>query len=243
MKRVRFRDPSGAVRTGEWDDGTITFADRTYDAADDAIDVLSPTEPTKVVCVGRNYAAHAAEFDAEVPDRPSLFLKPPNTVAGHGDRIPLPRSASEVHYEAELAVVIGEQCRRVDAEAAESVIAGYTCAVDLSNRDDQRREQNWVRGKAFDGSAPMGPVVAESIPEDATIELRVNGERRQHDSIDRLHFGVPTLIAEITEHMTLEQGDVIMTGTPEGVGPLADGDTVAVTIEGIGRLEHTVIKE
>lgn len=243
MKRVRFRDPAGTVRTGHWKAETVTAAGRSYDASNDAIDVLAPCEPTKIVCVGRNYAAHAAEFDSDVPDRPSLFLKPPNTVASHGDQIPLPRNKDEVHYEAELAVVIGEQCRRVSAAEATSVIAGYTCAVDLSNRDDQRREQNWVRGKAFDNAAPLGPVIAETIPAAATIELTVNGDRRQQASIDQLHFGVEELLAEITEYMTLERGDVIMTGTPQGVGPLSDGDRVTVTIDGIGRLEHTVVQE
>jgi 2-keto-4-pentenoate hydratase/2-oxohepta-3-ene-1,7-dioic acid hydratase in catechol pathway len=125
---------------------------------------------------------------------------------------------------------------------AMDVVAGYTCVVDVSNRDDQDREQNWVRGKAFDGAAPLGPVVAtpEHVPDDASVELRLNGETRQSSTREYLIFPIPELIAEITTYMTLEPGDVIATGTPEGVGPLSDGDSVTVEIEGIGRLTHTV---
>ncbi len=242
MKQVRFRDPAGAIRTGRWTDGHIEFGNQTYDPDSDEVELLAPTTPSKIVCVGRNYADHAAEFDSDVPDRPSLFLKPPNTVAGDGDRIALPEE-KEVHYEAELAVVIDHQCRDVAVEDTGDVIAGYTCAVDLSNRDDQHTEQNWVRGKAFDGAAPLGPVIAEEIPAEATIELTVNGEQRQQATIDQLHFSIPELIAEITQYMTLEAGDVVMTGTPAGVGPLADGDTVQVQIDGIGTLQHSVSQE
>ena len=147
------------------------------------------------------------------------------------------------NHEAELAVVIGEQARNVDAANAEAYIAGYTCFNDISNRDDQDREQNWVRGKAFDNSAPMGPVIAPpaAVPDDAVVELRVNGETRQSSTIEHLIFSVPELIEEITTYMTLEPGDVIATGTPAGVGPLSDGDEVAVEIEGIGTLEHTTV--
>ncbi|MFB6150531.1 MAG: fumarylacetoacetate hydrolase family protein [Haloarculaceae archaeon] len=253
MRRIRFRDPAGAVRAGEWvpadeaggdtgdlSDGRVRFGGETFDS--DEVDVLPPCEPSKVVCIGRNYVDHAAERDEAVPDRPLLFLKPPNAVAGHGDEVTLPAGKERIEYEGELGVVIGEQCRNVPESDAEDVIAGYTCFVDLSNRDDQRREQNWVRGKAFDGSAPMGPVLAtpDEVPADATIETRVEGETRQSATIDRMVFSPSELVAEITSYVTLEPGDVIATGTPEGVGPLADGDRVAVEIEGVGTLEHTV---
>ena len=253
MKQVRFRDPAGSVRTGEWldDDGTpattetagdggeIQFGGRTYAPAE--VEVLPPSEPSKVVCIGRNYAKHADERDEAVPDRPMLFLKGPNAVASHESEIPLP-AGKRVEYEAELAVIVGEQCRNVDRDDAMDVIAGYTCMVDLSNRDDQDREQNWVRGKAFDGAAPLGPVLAtpEHVPEDATVELRMNGETRQSSSRSRLIFPIPDLVEEITEFVTLEAGDVIATGTPQGVGPLSDGDEVVVELEGVGRLRHTV---
>jgi 2-keto-4-pentenoate hydratase/2-oxohepta-3-ene-1,7-dioic acid hydratase (catechol pathway) len=228
------------VRNGELDGDQITAAGRQYDR--DSVDILPPVEPSKIVCVGRNYAKHAAERDSDVPDRPLLFLKPPNAVAAHGDEIPLPAGKERVDHEAELAVVIGSQARNVAAADADEYIAGYTCFDDVSNRDDQNKEQNWVRGKAFDSSAPMGPVVASpgSLPDDASIELRVNGETQQASTLAHMIFSVPELIEEITTYLTLEPGDVIATGTPEGVGPLSDGDHVAIEIEGIGTLEHSV---
>ncbi|MFB6093326.1 MAG: fumarylacetoacetate hydrolase family protein [Halanaeroarchaeum sp.] len=240
MRRVRFRDPAGAVRTGTWTEDGIEFADRTYDPA--AVDLLAPSDPTKVVCIGLNYADHAAERDKAVPDRPLLFLKPPNAVASPGSTITLLAGKERVDHEAELGVVIGQQARHVDRDEAMDYVAGYTIVDDVSNRDDQDREQNWVRGKAFDGAAPMGPVVAdpEDVPANAAIELRVNGEVRQSSSIDQFIFSVPELVEEITAYLTLEPGDVVSTGTPSGVGPLADGDRVAIEIEGIGVLEHDV---
>ncbi|MDG5774923.1 fumarylacetoacetate hydrolase family protein [Haloarculaceae archaeon H-GB1-1] len=254
MKRVRFRDSAGNVRGGRWTTvdgedvvtaaagpyGRIAFGDETY--SPDEVDILAPCEPTKIVCIGLNYEDHAAETGKDVPDRPMLFLKPPNTVATHGQRVTVPADKERIDFEAELAVVIGEQCRNVSASGAEDVIAGYTCMNDLSNRDDQRVEQNWVRGKAFDDAAPIGPLLAtpEHLKDDATIESRVNGDTRQSSSIDNLIFSIPELIEEITAYMTLEPGDVISTGTPAGVGPLEDGDEVEIEIEGIGTLRHTV---
>ncbi len=240
MKQIRFRDEAGTTRMGTFDDGTIAAAGRTY--AIDEVEVLPPCEPTKIVCIGRNYAKHAEELGNDVPDRPLLFLKPPNTLSAHGDTITLPAGKQKVEHEAELCVVIGEQCRNVDAEDAEDVIAGYTCMNDVSNRDDQRKEKNWVRGKAFDNAAPLGPVLAspEELPDDATVSARVNGETRQESTIDHMIFKIPELIEEITQYLTLEPGDVIATGTPEGVGPLEDGDHVEIEVEGVGTLEHDV---
>ena len=243
MHRVRFRDPAGTVRHGEWTDGEIRYGDRSFDR--DEVDVLPPCEPTKLVCVGRNYAKHADERGEEVPDRPLLFLKPPNTLSGHGDTVTLPAGKEQVEHEAELTVVIGEQARNVPAADAMDYVAGFTCANDVSNRDDQRREQNWVRGKAFDNAAPLGPVVAtpDEVPDDAAVELRVNGETRQEGSREQFIFDIPELIEEITTYLTLEPGDVILTGTPAGVGPLEDGDRVEVEVEGVGTLEHDVRRE
>jgi len=254
MKRVRFRDTAGNVRGGRWtvEDGEpvvtaaagpygrIAFGDESYDP--DEVDILPPCEPTKVVCIGRNYADHAEEMDSDLPDRPMLFLKAPNAVASHGKHLTMPSGKERIDYEAELGVVIGEQCRNVSESGAMDVVAGYTCVNDISNRDDQRREQNWVRGKAFDNACPIGPLVAtpEHVPEDASIELRLNGETKQSSSREHLIFSMPELIAEITSYMTLEPGDVIATGTPEGVGPMEDGDEVEVEIEGIGTLKHSV---
>ena len=240
MSTVRFRDPAGSVREGEWHGDVVSFGGETYDL--DAVDVLPPCDPTKIVCVGLNYADHAAERDKGVPDRPLLFLKPPNTLAGHGDTVTLPEGKERIDHEAEIAAVIGAPARNVDADEAMDHVAGFTCLNDLSNRDDQREEKNWVRGKAFDNAAPVGPAIAppEDVPADAGIELRVNGEVRQSSSRDQFIFSVPELIAEITTYLTLEPGDVISTGTPSGVGPLSDGDTVEVELEGVGRLEHDV---
>ncbi len=240
MQRVRFKDPAGSIRQGTWEDGTVTFAQQTYDVEE--VDVLPPTEPSKIVCVGLNYADHAEESGSEIPDRPLLFLKPPNTLAAHGDTVTLPAGKDRIDYEAELGVVIGDQCRHVDATDVDEVIAGYTAGVDLSNRDDQRQERNWVRGKAFDNAAPIGPTVAtpDEVPAEPSIELRLNGETRQESTLAELIFPVPELIEEITTYVTLEPGDVILTGTPAGVGALADGDTVEVDIEGIPTLRHDV---
>jgi len=240
VKYARFRDPSGAIRRGVYHDGTVTFGDREY--AIDEVSLLAPCEPTKIVCIGRNYAKHAEEFGNAVPDRPLLFLKPPNTVAGHGDTVTAPAGTERLDVEAELGVVIGEQCRNVLADDAMGVVAGFTCVNDLSNRDDQRREQNWVRGKAFDGAAPMGPVLAtpEELPHGATVRGAIDGETVQEASIDAMIFSIPELIAEITRYLTLEPGDVIATGTPDGVTALEDGDRVEITVEGIGTLEHSV---
>jgi len=169
-------------------------------------------------------------------------LKAPNALASHGDTVTVPAGKDRIDWEAELAVVIGEQCKAVDADDAMDVVAGFTCMNDVSNRDDQDREQNWVRGKAFDNAAPLGPVMAtpDEVPADASVELRVNGETKQSSDREHMIFDVPTLIEEITTYLTLEAGDVIATGTPEGVGALADGDTVEIEIEGVGTLEHDV---
>ncbi|MFD1686901.1 fumarylacetoacetate hydrolase family protein [Halobellus litoreus] len=240
MHTVRFRDPAGSVRAGEWHGDSVSFGGETHHLDD--VDILPPAEPTKIVCIGRNYADHAAEMDNEIPDRPLLFLKPPNALSSHGDTVTLPAGKERIDHEAEIAVVIGEAARNVAADEAMDHVAGFTCMNDLSNRDDQRRETNWVRGKAFDNAAPLGPVVAtpDEVPMDADIELRVNGETRQSSSRDHLAFSVPELIEEITTYLTLEPGDVVATGTPGGVGPLEDGDTVEVELEGVGTLEHDV---
>jgi 2-keto-4-pentenoate hydratase/2-oxohepta-3-ene-1,7-dioic acid hydratase in catechol pathway len=243
MHTVRFRDPAGSVRTGAWTDDGIEFAGQTYDES--GVEILPPCEPSKIVCVGLNYADHAAEQDKDVPERPLLFLKPPNALSAHGDTVTLPAGKERVDHEAELAVVVGQQARNVAAADAMDYVAGFTCMNDVSNRDDQRREQNWVRGKAFDNSAPLGPVLAtpDEVPEDAAVELRVNGETRQSSSREEFIFDIPELVEEITTYVTLEPGDVISTGTPAGVAPLEDGDTVEVEVEGVGVLRHDVLAE
>lgn len=242
MRYARFRDPAGMVRTGTYENGRIDAAGRRFDVEDPQVELLAPCEPSKIVCVGFNYEDHAAEVGKEIPERPELFFKTPNSVATPGSTIELLAGKDEITYEGELAVVIGEQCRHVDRADAERVIGGYTCMNDVTNRDDAEEERNWVRTEAFDGSAPLGPVVAtpDEVPDDASIELFLNGERRQSSSIDNLACSVPELIEEITTYLTLEPGDVIATGTPAGDGELADGDRVEIEIEGIGTLEHGV---
>jgi 2-keto-4-pentenoate hydratase/2-oxohepta-3-ene-1,7-dioic acid hydratase in catechol pathway len=252
MRRVRFRDPAGNVRRGEWTGaegaeitaradygGRVALGTETF--AVKHVDVLPPCEPSKVVCVGRNYPDHAAESGGDVPDRPPLFLKPPNAVAAHGDTVTLPR-VDHVDHEAELAVVVSDRCKDVVPEHAEEVISGYTCLDDLSNRTDQHCGPDWVRGKAFDGAAPIGPVVAtpEHLGPEARISARVNGERRRTGSIADMRFPIGDLLAEITDYLTLEPGDVVATGTPAGVGRVGDGDVIEVEIEGIGTLCHSV---
>ncbi|WP_255196074.1 fumarylacetoacetate hydrolase family protein [Halorarius litoreus] len=249
MRQVRFRDPDGDVRLGELVDdhihafphqGRRLAGEETFDV--DTVDVLPPCDPSKIVCVGLNYADHAAEQGKEVPDRPLLFLKPPNTVASHGDTVTLPSGKERLDHEAELGVVIGERCSKVSADDAMAYVAGFTCVNDISNRDDQRIEQNWVRGKAFDDAAPVGPVLAtpDEVPADAEVRCTLNGEVTQSSTRDQFIFSVPELVEEISTYMTLEPGDVISTGTPEGVGPLSDGDTVEIFVEGVGTLTNTV---
>ncbi|GAA2717568.1 MULTISPECIES: fumarylacetoacetate hydrolase family protein [Streptomyces] len=205
--------------------------------------LLPPVLPNKVVAIGRNYAEHAAELGNEVPEVPVAFFKPSTAVAGPGDPIVYPSFSSELHHEAELAVVIGRMCREVPRERVKDVILGYTCANDVTARDVQQREKQWARAKGFDTSCPLGPwIETELDPADVAISCTVNGELRQQGRTGAMLRSVEDLIVHITEAMTLLPGDVVLTGTPAGVGPLNVGDEVAVTIEGIGTLTNKVIK-
>jgi 2-keto-4-pentenoate hydratase/2-oxohepta-3-ene-1,7-dioic acid hydratase in catechol pathway len=209
----------------------------------DKVRLLPPTLPSKVVAVGRNYAEHAKEMGNEVPEHPVTFLKPSTSVSGPGDPIPYPSFTEELSYEAELAVVIGRMCREVPRARAKDVILGYTCANDVTARDAQRREQQWARAKGFDGACPLGPWIETDLdPADLTLQCTVNGEQRQLGRTGDMLRSVEDLIVHVTEAMTLLPGDVILTGTPAGVGPLSVGDEVAVHIEGIGTLTNKVIK-
>ena len=207
----------------------------------DDVRLLAPVLPSKVVCLGKNYAAHAAEFGGEVPEEPLVFLKPSTSVAGPGDPIPLLPISNRVDYEGELAVVIGRIARNVRAEEAFRYILGYTCGNDVTLRDLQKKDEQWARAKGFDGSCPLGPwVETELDPIDVHLETRLNGEVRQSASTSDMVFGVATIIEFVTEFMTLLPGDVIMTGTPEGVGKLEPGDKVEIEIDGIGVLMNPV---
>lgn len=240
MYLIRFIHPTtGLAMAGTMTDSAIQSGNEAFDAGD--VQLRAPCVPTKIICVGRNYADHAKELGNKIPEHPLLFLKPPSAVIGPEDTIVLPDS-EQVHHEAELAVVIGKRCKHVSAAEAESVILGYTCMNDISDRVAQRWETNWVRAKAFDTSAPLGPVL---LPHgDASppfhVTLRVNGELRQDGSTSDLNFSIPSLIETISAIMTLEPGDVIATGTPAGVGNLRSGDVVEVAIDDIGVLRNPV---
>ncbi len=210
----------------------------------DEIKLLPPVEPSKIICVGRNYAAHAAEHQAEVPEIPLLFLKPPSSLIGQGENIVLPPQSNQVEHEAELAVVIGKKMRWVSPEDVYSGIFGYTIANDVTARDLQRSDGQWTRGKGFDTFCPIGPWIDTAlIPSDALITCRVNGEVRQLSSTRDMIFPVNHLVAFASSVMTLNVGDILLTGTPAGVGVLEEGDQVEIEIEGIGILENHVVAE
>lgn len=240
MRLVRFEHPvTRKPVEGTLAESSIQASGETFPLED--VRLLPPCVPTKIICVGRNYANHAKELGNAVPEKPLLFLKPPSAVIGPEDAIVLPVSA-EVHYEAELAVVIGKRCKNVSAADTAGVILGYTCMNDISDRVAQRWETNWIRAKAFDTSAPLGPAIltADEVNEPFHITLRLNGEIKQDGRTSDLYFSIPALIETISAIMTLDPGDVIATGTPAGVGPLARGDIVEVAIDGIGILRNPV---
>ena len=200
--------------------------------------LLAPVIPrSKIVCVGRNYADHAAEMGNELPTSPMLFFKPNTSVVGPGDPVTLPSWTERVSYEAELAVVIGRICKDVPAEKADEVIFGYTAANDLTARDAQETDGQWARAKGFDGSCPLGPwIETELDPSDLRIASRVDGQTKQDSSTAQMVFSVAEIIAYASAAFTLLPGDVILTGTPAGVGQVDEGDRIEVEVEGIGTL-------
>ncbi len=205
--------------------------------------LLAPVIPTKIVGVGRNYVDHATEMGGEIPDAPLLFLKPPTTVIGPLQPVRIPVESQEVHHEAELAVVIGAVTRGVAIENVGSHILGYTAANDVTARDLQRQDGQWTRSKGFDTFCPLGPAIDTELDplEGLSVVCRVNGEVRQAGSSSDLVFGVGELVAYISRIMTLLPGDVILTGTPSGVGPVVAGDTMEVEVEGVGVLVNPVM--
>ncbi|MFD0747921.1 fumarylacetoacetate hydrolase family protein [Phytohabitans flavus] len=221
--------------------GQISFTTQRWALAD--VRLLSPILPSKIVCVGRNYAEHAAELGNEVPKEPLLFLKPSTSVIGPRDAIRLPPQSKQVEHEAELAVVIGPPgARRADRAAAERAIFGYTCANDVTARDLQRADVQFTRAKSFDSFCPIGPWIATGLDvSDLEIRCEVNEEVRQLGRTKDLVFDVPTLVSYVSHVMTLLPGDVILTGTPAGVSPITAGDTVMVRVEGIGDLANPVV--
>ncbi|MCS6993148.1 MAG: fumarylacetoacetate hydrolase family protein [Anaerolineales bacterium] len=206
--------------------------------------LLAPCQPSKIVCVGRNYAEHAREHEAEVPKVPLIFLKPPSSVIGPGETILLPPQSRQVEHEAELVVVIGKRGRHITPETAREYILGYTVGNDVTARDLQRSDGQWTRAKGFDTFCAFGPWIdTEFDPSDALVTCRVSGQPRQMASTRDMVFDVNTLIAFVSSVMTLEPGDLLFTGTPAGVGILKDGDEVVCEIEGLGRLVNPVRAE
>ncbi|HJL20293.1 MAG TPA: fumarylacetoacetate hydrolase family protein [Sandaracinaceae bacterium LLY-WYZ-13_1] len=205
-------------------------------------ELLAPVAPTKIVCVGRNYAAHARELGNEVPDEPLLFLKPPSALLAPGGTIRWPAASERIDYEGEVGVVVGRRLSGASpAEAADGLFA-ITCANDVTARDLQRRDGKFTRGKGFDGFCPVGPWLETDPPplDRIAIETRVDGELRQRSTTARMVWPIAPLVAFMSGVMTLEPGDLILTGTPEGVGPLAAGQRVEVEVEGVGVLTHTL---
>ena len=221
--------------------GGVQFTGATFPLDD--VRLLAPVLPSKVVAVGRNYADHAREMGAEPPGEPVLFLKPSTAVVGHGDPIAYPvKLTQRVDYEGELAVIIGRLCREVPAAQAAEVIFGYACANDVTARDLQARDGQWTRAKGFDTFCPLGPwIETDADPADLELTTVVNGDVRQQARTSQLLYDVPALVEYVSTVMTLLPGDVLLTGTPAGVGPLEDGDEVSVTIENIGSLRNTVV--
>jgi 2-keto-4-pentenoate hydratase/2-oxohepta-3-ene-1,7-dioic acid hydratase in catechol pathway len=207
------------------------------------IQLLPPCTPSKIVAVGLNYRDHAKELNLPVPDTPIVFLKPPTAVIGPGEAVLYPATSTHVDYEAELGVVIKDRVRNISPASARDHILGYTCANDVTARDLQKKDGQWTRAKSFDTFCPVGPwIETELNPEDILIESYLNGERRQSSRTSQFIFTVDYLVSFISGIMTLEPGDLIITGTPAGIGPMKPGDEIEVRIEGIGSLKNSVKK-
>ncbi len=222
-----------------WDSGTLSGESCPRVEAR----LLAPVTPSKVLCVGRNYAAHAKELGNEVPKEPLLFLKPPSSIIGQGDKIVLPSESQRIDHEAELGVVIAKKCKAVAIERASEVIFGFTNVCDVSARDLQKSDGQWSRAKGFDTFCPVGPWIETDLdPKSVRVQCRVNGATKQDGNTSNMIFSVAEIIAYASKMMTLEAGDLLVTGTPEGVGPIVHGDTVEIEIEKIGTLTCSVVR-
>lgn len=239
VPRMAMLDERGLhrLRDFHWGDPSIVPAGDPMPL--DEAKLLAPVTPGKIVAVGRNYAEHAKELGNEVPSEPILFLKPPSSLLAPGGAIEMPAASNRVDFEGELALVIGRRAKNVDAAHWRDYVFGFTCANDVTARDLQKKDVQFTRGKSFDTFCPLGPwIETELDPSDLAIRTRVNGETRQDGRTSQMVFQPAALIAFISSIMTLEPGDVILTGTPSGIGPLADGDRVEVEIDGIGTLRN-----
>jgi len=204
--------------------------------------LLAPVLPSKVVCIGKNYADHVTEMGGAAPADPVVFLKPSTSVVGPGDAIVLPRNSERVDHEAELGIVVGRLCREVPRARALDVVLGYTCGNDVTARDHQAADGQWTRGKSHDTFCPIGPWIETDMDaSDVVVQARVDGELRQDGRTSLLLHDIPAVIEWVTAFMTLLPGDVILTGTPAGVGPITAGQTVSVTVGGVGTLTNPVV--
>lgn len=250
MKIIRYKHKTGSEKNG-WIyndlvgeiEGDLFGEYRRTDATIplDEVTLLAPCKPSKIVCIGRNYVDHAKELGNDVPKVPLIFLKPPSSIIGNGDTILLPSQSKQVEHEAELVVVIGKRGKNITPENARKYILGFTVGNDITARDLQRSDEQWTRAKGFDTFCSFGPWIDTDFDHsDALITCKVSGQPRQMGSTRDMVFNVNTIVAYISSVMTLEPGDILFTGTPSGVGPLIDGDTVVVEIEGLGILENKV---
>lgn len=211
----------------------------------DGAKLITPIQPNKVWCVGKNYRAHAMEFDEVIPEEPLIFMKPLTSVASHEEIVRMPAWAGRIDYEGELAVVIGKRCRKVSVEEALSCVVGYSCFNDVTARDLQKKDGQWTRAKSFDSFAPFGPflLMTNELPPETEVITRLNGNVVQKAPISSMIFSVAQIISFISAFATLEPGDVIATGTPEGIGRISAGDRVEVEIAPIGKLSNPFIME
>ncbi len=249
MQLVRVLDQESA-RWGQLEGGTVHFTQGMGGARDGtsaplgSVTLLAPAEAGKVVCVGRNYLDHIRELGNDtggLPKEPGIFLKGANTLAEPGGVVEYPAWTENFHFEGELALVIGQRARDLKPDTALAAVLGYTCALDLTARDLQKTDLQWFRAKAADRFCPLGPWLETDLnPTDLRVQTRINGETRQDGRTSHMIFDVVQILVYITRYVTLEPGDVVLTGTPEGVGPLSRGDTVEVEVEGVGVL-RTVI--
>jgi 2-keto-4-pentenoate hydratase/2-oxohepta-3-ene-1,7-dioic acid hydratase in catechol pathway len=223
-----------------WSDHEPASGERAHVAWDEK-DLRCPVTPSKILCIGRNYAAHAKELGHDVPAEPLLFLKPPSALLDPGGTIVLPMESAKVEHEAELGVIMGRRAKDVSARDALAYVFGYTCVGDITARDLQKKDGQWSRAKGFDTFCPVGPwIETELDPSRLAVRCRVNGQVRQDGVTSQMIFDVPALIAYASRMMTLEPGDLLVTGTPEGVGPLVDGDALEIEVSGIGVLRSRV---
>jgi 2-keto-4-pentenoate hydratase/2-oxohepta-3-ene-1,7-dioic acid hydratase in catechol pathway len=249
QKVVRYGLIEGQTITRTFNRAPLAFAD--FDAGEESnlalgdVRLLAPVEPGKIVCVGRNYREHAKELNHAIPTEPLLFFKPPSSIIGPNDNIERPADITErVDYEGEMGVVIGKRCFRLrEGEDVRPYILGYTCVNDVTARDLQNKDNQWARAKGFDTFCPVGPVVADGLDpwKGVRVQTHVNGELRQDGITSDFLFPLDLLLRYITSVMTLEPGDLIATGTPQGVSPVKAGDVVEVTVEGVGTLRNPLL--